>query len=360
MIRARPRLVGLAIGLAAAGTTIRASAESSVEYKAPPSCPTEDDVAARITAHRSPGDRTRIGIEQNGQGGYHGELVVVGSDGVERVRRAVDAHTCGAVVEAIALVAALAPRSSESEDGAASPASPPPSSEPEGPPPPSEGSTERAPDPAATPVTIDAPARVTVSREHATRFVVGATPFSGTTFGADRLMIGFGGFAEADSGKRLFGAALLQPSARLAIGGTLPTRSGDRTLDWGSCSDCGPQVRLVTLAIDLCPIGAGHHDRFGFAMCMHNEIGSIVARAGNRTDSDTRLWGAIGPIARGRFVANAPRGGVTEPGAIFVELSGGGIAPLRRDAFYFFDIGSAFLTPTFLWTFGIGVGVVVQ
>ena len=358
-MNARPRLAALALGLALLGTTARAAADGAIEYKAPASCPTEGDVAARIAAHRSQGDRTRIGIEQNAKGGYHGEVVIVGSDGNERVHRSVDAQTCGGVVEAIALVAALAPRSPENDDGGSAPVTATETPEPESAPPPKESKTERATDAPAAPVTLDAPARVTVSR-HSTRFVVGATPFTGTTFGVDRLMVGFGAFAEADGPSNLFDVPFLQPSARLAIGGTLPTRSGDRTLDWGSCSDCGPQVRLVTLTLDLCPIGAGHHDRVGFAMCMHNEIGTIVARAGNRTDSDTRLWGAIGPMARARFVANAPRGGVTEPGAIFVEVNGGGIAPLRRDAFYFYDIGSAFLTPTFLWTFGIGVGVVVQ
>lgn len=357
----RARLAGLGALGAAIGIACTAGAQpsASVEYEAPDTCPSRDDVTARIAAHRSPGDRARIGIERNAKGGFHGDLLLVGSDGAERVHRAVDAQTCGAVVEAIALVAALAPHASASHDEGASdpPASPP---EPESSSAVPDAATTTAESPAATRTNVDASARVTVSRARSTRFLVGASPFNGTSFGADRYMFGFGLFAEADAPSNLFDLPFLQPSARLSIGGTLPTQSGDRTLDWGSCSDCGAQVRLVTLALDLCPIGAGHHERLGFAVCAHNEIGTIVARAGDRVESDTRLWGAIGPIARGRFVINRSHGGITEPGSIFVDVSGGGIAPVRRDAFYFYDIGSAFLTPPFLATFALGVGAVLQ
>lgn len=360
---ASARLAGLVAFCAAVGTAGTASAQSaaSVEYSAPASCPSEDDVTARIAAHRSPGERARIGIERNAKGGYHGDLLLVGSDGTERVHRAVDAQTCGAVVEAIALVAALAPHAAASDgDGGGVPADGRPRVE-EATAPSEPSSAPAAVDPpAASRSNVDAPTKVTVSRARSTRFVVGANPLTGTSFGAGRWMVGFGVFAEADGSSNLFDAPLLQPSARISIGGTLPTTSGDRTLDWGSCSDCGPQVRLITLALDLCPIGAGHHDRIGFAVCAHNEIGSIVARAGGRVASDTRLWGAIGPLARARFVVNRPRGGITEPGSIFVEVAGGGLAPVRRDAFYFYDIGSAFLAPSFLWTAAIGVGAVLQ
>ncbi|MBS2018649.1 MAG: hypothetical protein JST00_37630 [Deltaproteobacteria bacterium] len=363
----RSRGLGMALGALMATTTGQAWADEPLTYAAPAGCPSRDEVLPRIAAHRAPGDHARIDIERSAEGSYHGTLVLTGGDGKERARRSVDARTCGAVIEAMALVAALAPHEAPSEEPPAEPGAPPPPEAAVTPPnapatPPTDTSTTTSDDTLAPrgPSTVDTSAQVKVTRARATRFLLGVTPFSGTSFGADRLMIGLGVFAEADSASELFDVGVLQPSARLSIGGTLPTRSGDRTLDWGSCSDCGPQVHLITLAVDLCPIGAGHHERLGFAVCVHNEIGTIVARAGNRTESDTRLWGAIGPIARGRFVITPPRAGITEPGALFVDVTGGGIAPVRRDAFYFYDIGSAFLTPSFLYTFGIALGAVVQ
>lgn len=362
---ARAHALGMAFGALLATTTGRAWAEEALTYAAPTGCPSRDEVLRRVSTHLGPGDHARIDVERSAEGSYHGTLVLTGGEGSERARRSVDARTCGAVIEAMALVAALAPQAPSdeppSQPGAQAPQEAAATTEASAPPPAETTSSSAfdAPPPPA-PSAVDTPAQVKVTRARSSRFLLGATPFSGTSFGADRLMIGLGVFAEADSPSELFDVGVLQPSARLSITGTLPTRSGDRTLDWGSCSDCGPQVQLITLAVDLCPVGAGHHDRLGFAVCVHNEIGSIVARAGNRAESDTRLWGGIGPIVRGRFVITPPRAGIIEPGAIFVDVTGGGIAPVRRDAFYFYDIGSAFLTPSFLYTFGIALGAVVQ
>jgi hypothetical protein len=322
-----PRLVR-AVAFAAACVPLAASARE-VEYKAPAGCPSRDDVAARLEASSPEGRAVRIEVRRI-EVGFSGEVVL--GDGESRVLRTVEARTCVALVEALALIIAL--------DHA------PPSDEPADTPP-------LAAPPAASP---PSPSRDAVAPTHppaesaAPRVVLafGAT-VSGTSFAAGAVLPGGALFLDVGSTTGVGEVRWLRPSARLSVGRTLPTVAGEAAVQ--------PEFTITAVSVDACPIGFAVTAQVGVVACGRGELGAVRAGArGDASSTTSRLWQAGGAIARTQWVLLAA--GTLRP---MIELSGGVIAPLQRDRFHFGALATSptLSAPSYEGVLAISGGVVL-
>src|SRR4051812_43539607 len=108
---AKCRTVVSSIILALAITaTARADDDLALTWRAPPSCPAREDVVRRIgeiaksrTGSATPGRSIQVAIEAGPP--WRAEIVV---EGAERGERHLEASTCEALTQAVALVVALA------------------------------------------------------------------------------------------------------------------------------------------------------------------------------------------------------------------------------------------------------------
>lgn len=308
------------IGLAALAAASPTSARE-VEYVAPVECPSREDAVRAVEARAREGRPATLSIHRHG-GGYRGEVVL--GDSEDRVARSVEARTCAAVVDALALIVALDAEESvvdvarETEPRSAEvPIVAPTRAEP-------RAAPERAPAPRA---------RVDIG--------VGAA-------------IGTSGFVEdpAWQGKvysdvtasRPLGRTWLVPSARVAV-----TRAAGAAVVRGAVR---ADFALAALGVDACPLGVGGLDGHAvLALCARVEAGVLDAAAELEA---TRLWVAAGGALHHRFILGSP--GTT---SAFLDLDLAATTPLLRDRFVL--PGEALITPSpVAWSAGIGGGVLFR
>lgn len=256
MSRRRHPLLGAAAAFAVLFLGREAMARE-VDYRAPESCPRVETVLSRLD---DPDDDrpVRIVIDERPDG-FHGDVLV--GDGARGVHRSVDGSSCDGVLEALVLVAAIAPPTS--------PEVPAPSAPP---PPPA------APSPAPSPTETweDGPAvRGSVG------FGVGAANYAAAV-GTTQLSFGI-------EGQRVFGARIYQPSLTtslvLASGGSFG-RSGFR-------SGAGVNV-------ELCPAGFGLGKVVRLSACGFYTFATVGAQGGTLATADGS-WNAAGFMVHGRF-----------------------------------------------------------
>jgi hypothetical protein len=312
-------------------------------YRAPAGCPSQDEVARRLSASGSEGRAAVIDVRRNATG-FSGELVL--GEGDMRLVRKVDARTCAAVVEALALVVALdrEPASGEPAPGDA-------------PDPPGEVAREAAAEPPA-PV-IATPTSASPREEPAHRpspgdgnahvVVALGAAVSGTSFALGSVLPGATVFFGLASSRGLGDSAWLRPSARLSFGQTLSTTTAS--------SGVIPEFTLTAASLDVCPISLRVASRLGIVACGRAEVGALTAgAAGDGASATSRLWQGAGALARAQWVLTTSSG--ARP---MIELGGGILAPLQRDRFHFGADASAepVTAPPILWTLALGVGVVL-
>lgn len=338
-----PRLVR-AVAFAAACAPLAASARE-VEYHAPAGCPSRDEVAARLEASSPEGRAVRIEVRRievrRIEVGFSGEVIL--GDGETRVLRTVDARTCVAVVEALALIIALdhAPPSDEPTD-APPVATPPVATPPVASPP---VASPLSPSRSREPVTPTHPADSAAPR---VVLAFGAS-VSGTSFAAGAVLPGGALFLDVASTTGLGEMRWLRPSARLSVGRTLPTVAGEAAVQ--------PEFTITAVSIDACPVGFAVTAQVGVVACGRAELGAVRAGAkGDASSTTSRLWQAGGAIARTQWVLVAA--GALRP---MIELSGGVIAPLQRDRFHFgmFATSPTLSAPPYEGMLAISGGVVL-
>lgn len=343
-----------AMATAAAVLLVHASAEGrEVDYRAPSECPPASDVTARIESRAPRGAPARLDIAKT-KSGFHGDLVA--GEGGSRVARSVDARSCGAVVEALALVLALA---SDAEA-----ATPP---EPVEPAPPGQAGARSDLDEGHATAALDAPAAqadvpaTTASDSGARRLFGFGSNVAYSGFSNNHTLFGVALHGELALPARIGGMAFLQPSFRASIGGTLPHSSSngfvDRTPNGvgdSVCADCGPEITILKTAIDACPVGVNLDGTWSFTACARGEIGMLIADlSGSKADAERRAWMAAGPMIRSRVVWGS---GDYRP--VF-ELTAGAVAPLRRDRFHYDDYPTVAAAP-WVWSVGFGAGMVFR
>lgn len=350
-----------ALATAAAVLLVHASAEGrEVDYRAPSECPPAADVTARIESRAPRGAPARLAIAKT-KSGFHGDLVA--GEGDSRLARSVDARSCGAVVEALALVLALA---SDAEDArpieTAEPAEPVPGA----PPAPAGAHSDRddgnaASTPTAPAAQADKPATEATDSGPRRLFGFGSNvSYSG--FSENHTLFGISVYGDLALPARILGLSFLQPSFRASIGGTLPQSSsagvvrqtpigpGQSTF----CADCGPEITMLKTAFDACPVGVNLDGGVSFTACARGEIGMLIADlSGSTAAAERRAWMAAGPMIRSRVVWGS---GDYRP--VF-ELTAGAVAPLRRDRFHYDDYPTVAAAP-WVWSAGFGAGMVFR
>lgn len=313
-----------------------------------PGCLASDEIAARIDERAPNGPPTRIQLTRT-KVGFHGELLV-GERSAPRLARSIDAKTCSAVVEAIALVVALDRDDETVADTPTDVAK--------------ETPAARVPESVqVSPSSDSSPKR--------TRWAIGSSlvvsDFSkqlGETFTLQSVSL----FVDAAAATPSGGIPFLQPSARISLAFTMPTMIGRSTAKSPSpLAPAGPKVSILTHRLDLCPIGGGLHGWVGFAACVRGEMGVLLESYNAGVDPPIKppgepvlpltsttafyrssapiFWGAAGPVGRMRFVF----GRSASP---FLEIEGGGLFPLALSR-RFEGVSS------FLWTAGGAFGVVL-
>jgi hypothetical protein len=316
------RAIALVGSFAATSSPASARARELV-YSAPAGCPSRAEVAARIEARAPNGRDARIEVTAHGSG-FHGDVVL--GDGERRLARSVDAETCAAVVEALALVIAL-----DREDD-----------------PPVVDPTAATPATPLEPLNADAkppPPQPPRSDTPPTRVVAGLD-VAGTSFARGTAIFAVPLYAELD---------FVAPWVH-AIRGTLiysfPTTTSNAIVR--------PEFRVIAAAFDYCPIAAIAGPRgngtpaFLITACAHGELGVLDAAGADDPKSvHRRVWTNAGAIVRSRagLTGNTPRP--------FLEVSGGLLVPLVRDHFHF-AANDTITAPPLLWTLALGVGLVVR
>jgi hypothetical protein len=313
------------LGSFAAASSPSGAGARELGYRAPSGCPSRDEVAARIEARAPAGRDARIEVIAEGSG-FRGDVVL--GAGERQLTRSVEAQTCAAVVEALALVVALDrdedPRAPE-EPTSAPPAAPP-----------------LAPTPDVPAVAPPSPIAET---RRPLMILVGADA-SGTGFARGTAIYAVPVFAELD---------FVAPWLHALRGGfiySFPTTTSNARVR--------PQFQVTAATLDLCPFAFVSRPRgngmspFVITACAHGEVGFLdAAGAGDPKSQHRRLWTNAGAVVRSRVGL-----GGTMPSP-FVEVSGGLLAPLVRDHFHFED-NDPITAPPLLWTLALGVGLVVR
>jgi hypothetical protein len=291
-------------------------------------------VAERLESKSPEGRAVHIDVKRV-DAGFEGEVVL--GEGATRVRRAVETRTCEAVIEALALIVAL-DHEPEAEEPSPLPMCPCRCA---------AGHSARG---FSTFPSRDAVAKTTSPSADRARAILafGAT-VSGTSFTEGAVFPGGAFFVDVASTIGLGEVRWLLPSARLAIGRTLPTVAGGDALQ--------PEFTLTALTIDACPIGLALIPQVDVRACGRVEIGTVRAGArGDESSLTSRLWQGGGALARARWVLVTT--GALRP---MVELSSGVLAPLQRDRFHFGALASSptLSAPSYEGMVAISVGVVL-
>jgi hypothetical protein len=301
-----------------------------LEYRAPVICENEAQFFARARSRAPrmriarPDERARmfvVDIEQRA-GRTSGRLTVRNPEGRQTVRE-LEARDCGEVVDALALVMALAvnPRAADVTPAAVNPlpadtARAAPTVAPAG-----------EPTPAATAAPTSVPARVTASESAA---AAAATPPSGASLWAFRGALAAWGVG-AIAPEPLFGAraggevlnlatAVLAPSFRLSAG--YATREGF-VVDGGTA-----HFAYGGASFELCPLRLPASGPLLFRPCAIADVGLVFARGSEALNArgETRPLLALGGGGRLEWALGRRIG---------LELDIGCIFPVWRDRFLF-------------------------
>ena len=332
----------------------------TVQYDAPAECPTRtafwSEITARTTKARAAaaGEKARVlhvAIVQNVAGsgatsstseGFTGRLLMEETTSWSSARE-VRGATCGEVVEALGLIAALAldPKASVAPRPPAAPSSssstPAPTTS--GPVPPEKASPPQRVEPSVAPVVSSeqplqpggAPARASQTHVNVGGQLEGAA-FAGAVFGG-RL------FGELEWGAP---TRTLAPAVRLAIGRTLEI---DRQPVVGAAT-----LRWTQASLEGCPIRLGIVNGLALRPCAGVSGGVLEAEAtgvsANR--SRTRPWVSI--AAQARLVWSLVSW-------LALEAEGGAVAPLIRETFFFAPTVTVYEAPVVALFFRAGVTV---
>jgi hypothetical protein len=297
-----------------------------VDYQGPADCPTASGFQERLATRTSnirvvrEGDTTwrlvvRVARAPRGSG-THGELSIRNADGGE-ARRAVDGDTCESVVDALALMSAMA----------LDPSVMPRAAEPDAPVP--------APPAAAA-------ADVALRPDASTSLHVSAWVGGGAVFGVAPVAV-----PDVWAGLELAPAAgsLGSPTVRAAFD---YARSGASAVSSGGAIEVARSIGVV----EGCPAWWSPGS-FRLAPCLRLEGGALAASGLGVTPgrSAVRPWLAVGALGSARYV---PRSW------LFVEISGGLHVPLVRDRFYFEPDTAVFRAPAAAGFVGGALGFAIR
>jgi hypothetical protein len=312
-------------GLALAALAFAGSARAEplrVSYEAPRGCPNRSE-AQTILAKRTrailvePGDleaSTRITIEAAVGGPFAGTLESPDADGIPRTRT-ISGASCADVVDALAVIAAMHA---------------PPETKEETPTPTAPSAPSGGPDAARA---QGSPPRssTTLSIGFQGGLLVGPMPNAaprGEIVGAVGLRSAAGGIVH------------VSPRGRLSFG-----LSKNST----SISGFGTDFTLVEAGLDACPLLFGG-ETIGISPCLRTELGSLTVATDDFVGARARsgLWLAVG----GLVVATA-----NVASALYLELYGGIMTPLRRDRFFVEPSTTLQRVAASAFVAGAGVGV---
>ena len=309
------RLGSASVTLGVLGFASSTHAQSEVTpltYVAPSTCPPQEQFEAAVRARtplarfgESADTRRRFAIEAASADGRFTARLKVTSDGVAVSDRQIQGDTCAEVIDALALVTALAidPKASTAPLAPASAA------------PPSQPSTAPLPPPTNTVAPQRSSGRDTSSRltDRAWRASLGAT--------ADVIgrvtplpLLGATVFGEIEQKAGGWWA----PSLRLTIGAS-------KTFEGEAASAA---FALGTAGVDFCP-SAVKTTALSLRPCVEANAGLLHARgvAVSSPVSADRFWFDVRLAARARW---SPGGG-----RMFVEIEGGALFPITMPTFVF-------------------------
>lgn len=297
-------------------------APARVDYEAPPECPDVTEFNARLAARSAGHEGTRadvsalvVRIRSSGHGSQaQGELSVRYADGSEATR-VVGGDTCDSVVDALALMSAM--------------------------------SLTAVAGPAAPPKEVPAPPGVDDLRR------------DGPIDGRPGLHLSAGG----GGGATFAMAPVAAPEALVFLEGSLQNgtvwspslRAGFEYAASGATNVPGGAMKVTRSLgeLDVCPL-AWSPGAFRLSPCVHLEGGVLEASGLSVMPENTarRPWFAAGALARSRYVVSS---------RIFVELTGGVVAPFVRDRFYFEPTESTvFRAPAVSGFVSGGIGVTIR
>ena len=293
----RARAILIVLTLASAARAQDAPEPIKIDYEAPAGCPSRTSFAgeifARTTKAREAGAETarvmHVRVVKRGDA-HSGRLWID-----EGAAREVDGASCGEVVGALGLVAALAvdPQASMAPR-------PTPVAEPAPPPPPPPAEPEKPP-PSPPP------------RAERTRIGIGA--------GVEAAMIADAVIAGRVLGQIELAGSLFAPSFRAALVRSLDVERtpslGSATLTWtkAGIDACPLRIDLVSDAIALRP-------------CAAFDIGVLKAEGTGVTEARSRSRPWVSTGAHARLVWSVVR-------AFALEVEGGFVVPLLREDFFF-------------------------
>jgi hypothetical protein len=336
--RLQTTLVG-AISLSAATTFFarQSAADARPEpidwtYSAPPDCPPAETferefrartMRAELIAGAADASRSFVVTLSSEPGHAVGRIEIDGPAGATATR-VIAGQTCGGVVSALALVAALAVDPLAGESPAVSP-------------PPGPRAAQVAPKPA--PVAARA-AGEHVGRTSLSLIVVAVGLDAGVVLG---LFPKPAPSASVFSEARLERGSLLSPSVRLSLSGAV---SSSVAAPPGSA-----KFRWLAAALDGCPFDFRLLRVLHATPCALMEVGALQGSgAGVVTpEVESRRWVALGGSGRLNWSI----------GSFFVEAQGRLEAPLARDTFVLTVPGRVVVhaVPAILGGFGLGAGV---
>ncbi|MBX3186780.1 MAG: hypothetical protein KF819_07180 [Labilithrix sp.] len=327
-----PRIAWLVGAALVVPTAARAR---DLDYQATEGCPSRDEVEASLRARASGVESraSRIDVRRDGDA-YRGEVTL--GEGDAKITREVSGRTCGAVVDALALVAAIdANANADASAGAEVDAD-------------ANGANDRAGDTPSAPASenVDADRGAAPRANGDVEIGLGVSAF-GLSFAKGEVLVGGAPYGEIALGDA-FGVSWMQPSMRL---------SGAFTGEATTSASLSTRFKLTSGILEVCPVGAHvGAESIRLAACARGEIGSLTARAGAPEDGfeRSRLWGTAGGSARLRYLF-ADTSSAVRPA---IEAGGGVVATMVRDRFYA-GTESAVRAPTWLWTASVGFGVVI-
>jgi len=301
-----------------------------LDYRAVDGCPEREVVLARLASGGSGARDVRIEI-QRADAGFRGEVLV--GDGDDRLVRSVEARTCPAVIEALALVVALDQQDRDGEADQGQPATEPQHVRTE---------TVRpspAPDERAT-------TPLTPRRLERTSGLVGALggAVQTTSFANGKMLSGASLFGEIAADTGIAGQWWLRPSARATLFWS--------TTMWTERGGVEPDFTVRGGSLDVCERAPWGEPTAVLSICSRTEIGSLVAgAAGDSASSRSRWWLASGGAGRARVVFS--RHSRVRP---MIEVTAGFLVPLIRDRFHF-PGHDTIVASRWLWTASIGGGI---
>ena len=229
------------------------------------------------------------------------------------------ADTCSDVVDALALMVALA-----IDPGAVNPVPAAPSA--------------RAPEVLSAAASAPASSLAPAARSHDDGGMLGGVDFAVATDVMPQLVLAGSPYV----GWRATGARLFAPSFRLSFilagSGTLDVTGGTARFTW------------TVGRLDGCPI-AWPRGALRVSECVRLEGGTLEVAGGmgvTAPRSSPRGWAAIGPLARAEWSFLPP---------VFVDAEAGALVRVTQDRFYFNPgMTTAFEVPALGVTAGVGVG----